>query len=259
MVKGLDLFREHFADYADQYCLIGGTACSVLADDLGLGFRVTKDLDIVLCIEALSSEFGKAFWAFIEAGRYEIIQKSNGTPCFYRFVKPQDERYPAMLEVFSRRPDWLPDLKDGSIVPIPIGEDTPSLSAIIMNDEYYRFVISGAVQIDGLSIVDALHLIPLKASAFLDLTQRKTAGEDIDSRNIQKHFRDVFRLYTMLMPNVEKKIFPPSIQSDIEQFIAAAGKLHAPLKELGIKSISQDEILLSLKRIYCSADSLHNE
>jgi hypothetical protein len=27
MVKGLDLFREHFREYADRYVLIGGTAC----------------------------------------------------------------------------------------------------------------------------------------------------------------------------------------------------------------------------------------
>jgi hypothetical protein len=29
MVKGLDLFREHFREYADRYVLIGGTACDL--------------------------------------------------------------------------------------------------------------------------------------------------------------------------------------------------------------------------------------
>jgi hypothetical protein len=33
VVKGLDLFRRHFADRADQYVLIGGTAAT-LAEDL---------------------------------------------------------------------------------------------------------------------------------------------------------------------------------------------------------------------------------
>jgi len=28
MVRGLDLFRRHFAGYADQYVLIGGTAAT---------------------------------------------------------------------------------------------------------------------------------------------------------------------------------------------------------------------------------------
>lgn len=29
MVKGLDIFREYFKDYTNQYVLIGGTACTV--------------------------------------------------------------------------------------------------------------------------------------------------------------------------------------------------------------------------------------
>ena len=28
MVKGLDTFRRYFADYEEQYVLIGGAACS---------------------------------------------------------------------------------------------------------------------------------------------------------------------------------------------------------------------------------------
>ena len=27
MVKGLDIFRAHFQNFADRYVLIGGTAC----------------------------------------------------------------------------------------------------------------------------------------------------------------------------------------------------------------------------------------
>lgn len=61
MVKGLDLFRERFRDFADQYVLIGGTACDLILKEAGLHFRATKDLDIVLCIEAIDSRFAKAF------------------------------------------------------------------------------------------------------------------------------------------------------------------------------------------------------
>jgi hypothetical protein len=82
MVKGLDLFRQHFADYADQYVLIGGTAATLAMDDAGLDFRATKDLDIVLHIEALNAEFGATFWTFVERGRYAIRQASDtGSPC----------------------------------------------------------------------------------------------------------------------------------------------------------------------------------
>lgn len=72
MVKGLDLFREHFSGFRDRYVLIGGTACDLAMTEAGLSFRATKDLDIVLCVEALDVEFAKAFWAFVAAGRYQI-------------------------------------------------------------------------------------------------------------------------------------------------------------------------------------------
>ena len=53
MVNGLDRFREHFSAYTDRYVLIGGTAASLAMEELCEAFRVTKDLDIVLCVEAL--------------------------------------------------------------------------------------------------------------------------------------------------------------------------------------------------------------
>ena len=86
MVKGLDVFRAWFADYPDQYILIGGTAASLAMEEAGLEFRATKDLDIVLHVEALRPAFGETFWKFIEAGGYEIRQASDaGKPSFYRF------------------------------------------------------------------------------------------------------------------------------------------------------------------------------
>lgn len=64
MVKGLDVFRDHFAGHADQFVLIGGTAATLAMEDAGLAFRATKDLDIVLHIEALTPDFGVTFWSF---------------------------------------------------------------------------------------------------------------------------------------------------------------------------------------------------
>lgn len=103
MVRGLDVFQSWFADYADQYVLIGGTAASLTMEEAGLAFRATKDLDIVLHVEALTAAFGQAFWRFVDAGGYEIRQASDtGKPIFYRFQKPADDRYPAMVELFAR-------------------------------------------------------------------------------------------------------------------------------------------------------------
>ena len=59
---GLEIFRSYFADHAGSYALIGGAACTLLMEEAGLTFRATKDLDIVLHIEALESHF---FYAVI--------------------------------------------------------------------------------------------------------------------------------------------------------------------------------------------------
>lgn len=87
MVKGLEIFRVWFKDYADQYVLIGGTAASLAMQSAGLDFRATKDLDVVLHLEALTTAFGRRFWEFIEAGRYNIRQSAtdarfNYSKCF---------------------------------------------------------------------------------------------------------------------------------------------------------------------------------
>ena len=65
MVIGLDRFQKAFAQYQDHYVLIGGTAAFLTMQEVGLDFRATKDLDLVLHVEVLSKEFGQAVWQFI--------------------------------------------------------------------------------------------------------------------------------------------------------------------------------------------------
>lgn len=42
MVRGLEIFRNHFAGYANQFILIGGTAATLTMAEAGLEFRATK-------------------------------------------------------------------------------------------------------------------------------------------------------------------------------------------------------------------------
>jgi hypothetical protein len=203
MVKGLDLFRRHFADHADQYVLIGGTAATLAMEDAGLDFRATKDLDIVLHIEALTAAFGTAFWSFVEEGRYTIRQASGtGRPVHYRFSKPGDDRFPAMLELFCRAPDGITLLEGSHLTPIPISEAVASLSAILLDEDYYAFIMSGRRESEGLSWVGEDRLIALKASAWLDLTARQARGEAVDNKDVRKHANDVIRLSQLLTPDL---------------------------------------------------------
>jgi len=35
MVRGLDLFKEYFNSYSENYVILGGTACDIIIGDLG--------------------------------------------------------------------------------------------------------------------------------------------------------------------------------------------------------------------------------
>ena len=249
MVRGLNRFREQFRAYAGQYVLIGGAACDLLMEEVGLEFRATKDLDIVLCVEALDASFVRAFWEFIRVGKYQVQQSATGERRYYRFLKPENDEYPFMLELFSKKPDML-DLAAGShLTPIPADEGTSSLSAILLNDNYYAFLHSGKSTIEDISIVGPKHLIPLKARAWLDLTGRKEAGETIDAKVIAKHKNDVFRLYRILNPAFKTDI-PKDIRDDMGAFLDAMVSEPVNLKNLGIRDQSLESILGELRRLY---------
>lgn len=233
-MKGLDRFKAHFAGCEHQYVLIGGAACDVIMDDAGLDFRATKDLDIVLIVEALDAAFGERFWAFVEEGGYEQREKSGGGKEFYRFQKPAHPEFPAMLELFARAPDAFPIADGSSLTPLPIDEDIASLSAILLDDAYYACLVAQRREIDGVSVLDERLLIPFKAKAYLDLAQRKADGEAIDSSNIKKHRSDVFRLLRLLAPE-ERIELPADVAADLGRFADAvsADESFSP-KEIGL-------------------------
>lgn len=140
IMRGIDKFRERFAGHEGEYVLIGGGACDLLFGEVGQDFRATKDLDLVLLVEALTPEFGRVFWDFVREGGYENRQKSSGKPQFYRFSKPKDPAFPAMLELFARTDINLGD-RDSGLMPIHIGDEVSSLSAILLDEEYYKLLM----------------------------------------------------------------------------------------------------------------------
>jgi hypothetical protein len=219
-------------------------------EEVGLEFRATKDLDIVLCVEALDKDFVEAFWDFIRKGKYQIQEKSTGQKQFYRFKTPEDSSYPVMLELFSRKPDALAIGDDSHLTPIPMDEEVSSLSAILLNDDYYHFIHAGKQEIDGLPVVGPTYLIPLKAKAWLDLTKRREAGEAIDQKDINKHKNDVFRLYQIIDPSLSIKL-PGSIEENLREFFDKMKEVQSvDLKNLGLRNTTLDEVLGNLRSIY---------
>ncbi len=137
MVKGLDVFRRHFSGYEDQYVLIGGTAATLAMDEAGLEFRATKDLDIVLHMEALTPVVCAAVWAFVEQGAYEIRQASEtGKPVLYRFQKPASAEFPAMIELFCRAPEGIQIAPGTQLAPISFDEVVASQMQLLAPDAH---------------------------------------------------------------------------------------------------------------------------
>jgi hypothetical protein len=218
MVRGLNLFREQFRDFEDAFVLIGGAACHEWFAQLGTEFRATKDLDIVLLVEMVNPTFVSALRDFIKNGKYKNQGKSEGVPTLYRFAEPKSPDFPFMLELFCRKPQGI-ELGDGQvIVPISVGADHHSLSAILLDDAYYALIRDHSEVQKGLRLANATALIPLKARAWLDLTVRKARGESIDSRDIKKHRNDVFRLAATLTGGPGPAL-STSITADLTQFL----------------------------------------
>lgn len=222
MVNGLERFRAWFEGYSDQYVLIGGTAASIAMEDAGQNFRQTKDFDIVLHLEVLTPSFGRQFWDFVEAGGYQIRQTdSNVKPKLHRFTKPIEQDFPYMVELFARAPAAIKLTEQSKLTPIPIDTMVSSLSAILLEDVYYEFLMAGRRYRHGLPWVGEDRLIPLKAIAWLNLTDQKAAGEKIDSKNISKHLKDILTLASLLNPSTSIKV-NAKIASDLRRFIEAA-------------------------------------
>lgn len=249
MVKGLEIFKNNFEDHLDKFVIIGGAACFVSMENAGLPFRSTKDLDIVLLVETADIPFIKKLRRFINEGRYQNKEKESGKRQHYRFSMPENKEYPYMLEFFSRKPDHLDIEDDQEIIPVLSDNAASSLSAILLDDFYYQYIKSGTKIISGIPIVIPEHLIPLKAKAFLDLTERKERGEKIDSRDIVKHKNDVFRLANIIDPAYRTDT-ARNIVNDMSVFIEKIRKEPVDLKSLGIKGTKLESVLEMLKNIY---------
>jgi hypothetical protein len=252
MVRGLEIFRQHFKDFTDNYVIIGGTACDIIIDNIGLTPRATKDIDIILVIEALSPEFVAHFWEFVKQGNYDVREKSEEDRKYYRFQKPQVEEFPFQIELFSRIPDLL-DLDEGThLTPIPVDTEISSLSAILMDDDYYNFTIQHSQLDNGIHLANTEALIGLKAKAFLDYKTRKENGEKIDEKQLRKHKMDIFRLLLLLTPE-DNFTIAESIKSDIANFVEVV-KDDLPdkqiFKEMGAGNVNVEQLFKQLIRVF---------
>ena len=200
MVIGLNSFIAQFRDFADCYTVIGGAACDILMSEAGLEFRATKDVDMILVLEdpGQFTGFAERFWEYVRQGGYTCGWKNSDSVHFYRFTNPARPEYPVQIELFSRMPGYHLEVPNG-IIPIHIDDQISSLSAILLDDEYYTFMLQGRVQENGLMILRPEYLIPFKMYAWLDFA-RKAAATPSQQKQYETNAR---RIITVWGPPVD--------------------------------------------------------
>ncbi len=154
-------------------------------------------------------------------------------------MKPENSDFPFQIELFSRNPDIIVLDEDAHLTPIPVDDDLSNLSAILLNDDYYGYMIKQSVLENGLHLANKEALICLKAKAYLEIAERIVNGSKEDEKQLRKHKADVFRLAVMLVPDETFKL-PESIQEHLITFakaIAADLPDKAIFKEMGLGSI----------------------
>jgi hypothetical protein len=136
---------------------------------------------------------------------------------------------------------------------IPTGEEASSLSAILLEDEYYKFALSNTQVINGLHIANEYALICLKVRAFINNSKRKVEGQNVKSEDITKHKNDIIRLTVTLTPNINVSI-PDIIKKELKEYINTI-RIENPdikqlLKEQGVTDITLEEIIEQLELIF---------
>lgn len=252
VVAGLDKFKEALAGHEDSYVLIGGGACSILFDEAGVDFRLTKDLDVVVIVDECGPSFAQAIWDFVKSGGYEAGRRKDGGCSYYRFTLPAGSplagECPGEIELFARHPDFELGNEASWVAPLPFDDTVSSLSAIILDDGYYEFIRANAVVVGGVSILSALHIIPLKMRAHIDNKRLHGEGVPVSEKVLKKHRADVFELSSLLALD-SRFLLEDGIREDAEVFLADFEE-YASRETNRKRRAALEEAIEFLRRVY---------
>ena len=190
----------------------------------------------------MTPQYGERFWQFIREAGYRPEKskaKEGESPKYemYRFVDG-NPGFPEMIELLSRHPDVLGEPKGLTIEPLPIDGEQSSLSAIIMDDDYYRFTIEHSRLTDDIRHADSAALVALKARAYLNLIQDKQNGKYVNSKDIKKHRSDVLK--NVVIMTEDEIPAPSSIVECVKEFVMSIRSNWEELANPLAKSLDQN-------------------
>jgi len=219
-----------------HYVIIGGTACNLIYAKYGIVERSTKDIDMVIVAEAFDREFYSRFVSFVRDGGYQHRSK-DGRYELYRFDHPSDVAFPAQVELLSKKPEYLDELR-GALGHIETIDASGSLSAIMLDDDYYALLDDGVEVIDGLPVLSLKYLPVFKMHAWANLMDERTRGKRVDSREIGKHRKDVLRLCSLFAPS-ERVELTEAVRQDVQRFVDECSWTDEMLRGLGLRISSE--------------------
>ena len=129
----------------------------------------------------------------------------------------------------------------GRYTKIVVSDEISSLSAILLDDEYYRFLKEGAEIVNDLPVLKPIYLIAFKAKAHVDLTKKHLEGHHINERDLKKHKNDILRLTQLLNPN-ETIAVADSVKADMQNFFDLIATESIDMKALKLNYTKEDVV-----------------
>lgn len=247
-LAGLSHFEAHFRELKDQYVIVGGFATLMLLREILNHGKATHDIDLVL-LTTTSVEMTAKIKTYIKEGDYTIQKGQQDRYQYYRFVNPQVEGYAKEIELFAAE-EYGIELDEGQrIIPIDPEEGLYSLSAIMLDREYFDMIKSNIEEIDGIPYSNTLATMLLKMSAVYDLYHK---GDD----KWKKHRRDILKL-TLLLTGEERLVLTGRMIADVTFFKAEVEKLTPKMiKQIVGKGVEvdKDAVVHSIEQVFVTDD-----
>jgi len=146
---------------------------------------------------------------------------------------------------------YLQVAEGSHLTPLPVEEDASSLSAILLDNDYYNFIRAGRRRSTA-PLVGAAQLVALKARAWLDLTARASAV----NRSTARQSRNTKTMSSDLpdpRPAIDP-MAPEAVKRDIGDFIARMRAEEIDVKSSACYRYTHD-VLAEIARDYRLAES----
>jgi len=163
---------------------------------------------------------------------------------YYRFVDPKLEGYAKEIELFAVNNHGL-ILEEGQrIIPIDPEEGLYSLSAIMLDKEYFEMIKNNIDHSNQVPCTNTLATIMLKISAFYDL---KSRSDD----KWKKHRRDILKL-VLILTGEERIELTGHMVKDVDLFMEHIESLNdKTIKQItSMHGISQADIFRILSGVF---------